>query len=153
MVASRRAAEQAGASFYAPKLVAAAKAKERDAAAAADQSDFARATRLLAEAQSMYQTAALDSKRDADSEWQRTLGLKASAEQLRARAAGRRDAAVKAEADRLAKDLFERGQAKQSDGDAQFGEQKFQAAAQSYQDAAQRYLEATARAQGVRDAR
>jgi hypothetical protein len=153
MAVARRAAEQAGAGFYAPKLFASAKAKERDGVAAADQSDFARATRLFADAQSDYQTAALDSKREADSEWQRALTLKANAERSHARATGRREAAIKVEADRLAKDLFERGEATQSAGDTQFGEQNFQAATQSYQEAAQRYLEATVRAQSVRDAR
>jgi hypothetical protein len=74
-------------------------------------------------------------------------------EQSRSRALARREDAVKAEADRVAKDVFDAGRAKETEADGLAGRQNLTAATHAYDDAGQRYLEATGRAQGIREAR
>ena len=65
----------------------------------------------------------------------------------------RREQAVKAEADRLAKDLFDAAQAKQAEADGLASRQNFAAATPAYQDAAERYMEAAGRAQMAHEAK
>ena len=150
MGGARHTAEQTGAAQYAPKLLAAAQAKERDGQAALGRSEFGPALRLFGEAQSDYQSAAVEAK--AESERQ-VAGLKSSAEQGRARMTARRDGAVKAGADKLAKDLFDTAQAKQAEADGLLRNQNFALASYAYQDAADRYTDATHRAREVREMR
>jgi hypothetical protein len=153
MAGARRAAEQAGASVYARNSLGSAQGKEQEAAGALGRSDFGLAIRLFGDAQSDYQAAAQEAKREAESQGQQVLALKSSAEQSRGRTLSRRDAAVKADAERLAKDLFEGGQARQAEAEGLVTRENFQAATQAYQDAAERYMEAAIRAQGIRDAK
>jgi len=135
-----------GAERHAQKLLAAAQTKEREGQAALDKSDYPAADRLFRGAVSDYQNAA----READLQ----VGMrKSGAEQSKSRAIARRDQAVKAEADRLVKDVFDGAQAKQTEAEAQLRGQNFTAAAQSYQDAADRYVEAGMKAQVARDSR
>jgi hypothetical protein len=153
MTAARRGAEQAGADRYASKLLASAHTKERDGQSAFGRSDYDSAGRLFREAHSDYQSATQEAKREADVEQRQVATLKAAAEQMRGRTVNRRDQAVKAEANRLAKDLFDVAQAKQAEAEGLAGRQNFAAASQAYQDATDRYLEAILRTQVVREAR
>ncbi|MGH9365717.1 MAG: hypothetical protein ACRD1B_10715, partial [Thermoanaerobaculia bacterium] len=154
MTTARHAAEQAGAVRHASskQLLASAETKERDGQAALGRSDYGAAERLFREAHSGYQSAAQEARRDADAET-RVAALKAGSEHSRNRAAARREQAVKAEADHLAKDLFNAAHAKQAEADGLAGRQNFAAANLAYQDAAERYMEAALRAQVVREAR
>jgi predicted Ser/Thr protein kinase len=140
---ARREAERVAAAFYAPKLFAAAQAKEQEGGAALGRSDAAAAIRLLGEAQSEYQAAALEAKRETEKEWQ-LAPLKASVEQARARTRTRREEAIAAEADRLAKDLFAVAQTKHVEADGLAARQSFAAAARAYDEATERYAEAAA---------
>ena len=63
LLAARRAAEEARAAQYAPRLVASAQAKERDANAAFARPDYGQATRLFGEALAQYHAAAQEAKR------------------------------------------------------------------------------------------
>src|SRR4030095_4296419 len=74
-------------------------------------------------------------------------------EQGRSRALVRREEALKAEANRLAKDVFDAAQATQTEAEGLSGRQNYHGASLAYQDAAERYMEATQRAQGVREAK
>ena len=153
MVTARRNAEQAGADHHAAKLLASAQTKERDGQTAFARSEYDAAGRLFREAQSDYQSATQEAKREAEMERRQLAMLKSSAEQSRSKTVTRREDAVKAEADRLAKPLFDAAQAKQTEADGLAGRQDFPAANQAYQDAADRYMEAAMRAQTVRDLR
>lgn len=79
--------------------------------------------------------------------------LKATVEESKGRALMRREQAVKADANRLAKDLFSAAEKKLAEADAQARSQGFEAANRTYQDAAERYMEAGLRAGGVREAK
>ena len=149
MTAARRAAEQAEAPEYAPRLLASAQTRERDGQAALGRSDYGQAAKLFSDAQSDYQSAA----RDADAERRRVSGVKAAADQSRSRMLSRKDEAEKAEAIRLAKDLFDAGQAKQAEADGLMNRQNFAAAGPIYQDAGEKYAEAASRARGLHEAK
>jgi len=146
---ARREAERVAAAFYASKLFAAAQAKEEEGGAALGRSDVAAAIKLLAEAQSQYQAAAVEAKRETDREWQ-LAPLKASVEQARAKARTRREEAIAAEADRLAKDIFAAAQAKHVEADGLAARQSFAAAARAYEEATERYAEASAAGRAAR---
>jgi hypothetical protein len=152
MAGARRAAEQAAAGFHAPRLFASAQTRERDAIATLGQSDYSAALRLFGEAQSEYQAAAQEARQEADAERQ-LAPLRASVEQSRARAAVGRGQALSADAERLAKDLFDAAQAKHVEADSLVTQQNLAAAARAYHDAADRYVVAAQRAQAARGAR
>jgi predicted Ser/Thr protein kinase len=147
---ARRAAEQVAAAYYAGKLFGSAQGKERDATTALERADYESAVRLLGEAESGYQAAAQESRRESETDG-RQATVKASVEQARARTASRREQAVTAQADRLARSLFEMAEAKHGEADSLAKRQDLTAAAQAYQDAAQLYVDAALRAQAARD--
>jgi len=146
---ARREAERVAAAFYASKLFAAAQVKEEEGGAALGRADVAAAIKLLAEAQSQYEAAAVEAKRETDREWQ-LAPLKASVEQARAKARTRHEEAIAAEADRLAKDIFTAAQAKHVEADGLAARQSFAAAARAYDEATERYAEATAAGRAAR---
>ena len=106
---ARRAAEQAGAGRYAQKLLASAQAKERDAEGALGRSDYGTASRLFGEARSDYRAAAQEAERQG-------AAIKATTDQSRRTALALREDALKTEADRLAKVVFDAGSSKADRG-------------------------------------
>ena len=76
--------------------------------------------------------------------------LRSSLDQAHAAAAGRRQQALAAEADQLARDLFDQAQARQVEGDGLASRKELAAAVRAYQDAAERYGEAAIRARAAR---
>jgi len=149
MTAARQAAERVAAGFYARQRFASAQSKERDGDAALGKSDYAAAARLFAEAQSEYQTAMAEAPREEEKERQ-LARLRSSLDQAHAAAAGRRQQALAAEADQLARDLFDQAQARQVEGDGLASRKELAAAVRAYQDAAERYGEAAIRARAAR---
>jgi tetratricopeptide (TPR) repeat protein len=117
MQIARRAADQATADKYAPTLIAAGLAKERDGQTAVGRSDYDLAIRHFRDAQADYQAAAQAAAQEAKKEEtrQQVAALQTSTDQSRKEMEARRDQAVKAEADRLAKNLFDAGQTKQAE--------------------------------------
>jgi len=152
MAAARGTAEQAGASQHAPRLLASAQAKERNAGVALGRSDYGAAERSFRDAESDYQSAAQEAKRASEAQQQVAI-LTSNVEQGRKRALARREEALTIEANRLAKDVFDAAQAKQAEAEGLVNRQNYTAASLAYQDAAERYMEATHRAQGVREAK
>ena len=149
MIAARRAAEQAAAGFYARKRFTAAQSKERDGMAAHGKSDFAAATGRFTEAESEYQASVKEAAVEAEKDAQLAV-LKASLDQAHASVAARRQQALAAEADNLARDLFDRAQARQVEGDELAGRKDLAGAARAYREAAARYGEAMVRARAAR---
>ena len=103
-------------------------------------------------ARSTYQAAVEEARREAATEKQ--LGpVKASVTQSRAATMARREEALAAQADHLARDVFERAQARHVEADGLAGGQSLAAAVQAYQEAAKEYGAATRRAQSAREAK
>jgi hypothetical protein len=152
MQTARRTADQATADKYAPALLAAGHAKESDGQTAFGRSDYDLAIRSFREAQAEYQAAAQEAKKE-EARLQQVAALQTSTDQSRKEMEARRDQAVKAEADRLAKTLFDAGQTKQAEATTLASRQSFAAATKAYQDAAERYREAADRARIMREAR
>ena len=152
MTAARQAAERVAAGFYARNRFLSAQTKEREALAALGKSDYVTAGALFAEAQSEYQAATTEAPREEDK--QRKVGaLNASLDQAHAAVAARRQEALTAQADQLARELFDQAQARQIEGDGLTSRNELAAAARAYQEAAARYGEAAARARATRPAR
>jgi hypothetical protein len=152
MTAARQAAERVAAGFYARNRFLSAQTKERDALAALGKSDYVTAGALFGEAQSEYEAATTEAPRE--EEKQRKVGaLSASLDQAHAAVAARRQEALTARADQLARDLFDQAQARQIEGDGLTSRNDLAAAARAYQEAAARYGEAAARARALRPAR
>jgi hypothetical protein len=99
-----------------------------------------------AEAQAKRETEAREAQT-------RIANLRSESEQSLNRMAAWRDQALKAEADRLAKNLFDAARTKHAEADQLASRQDFAAANRAYQEAAGKYSEATLRAQFVREAR
>jgi hypothetical protein len=140
------------AGFYARKRFGSAQGKERDGLAALGKADYAAAAGLFAAAQAEYQAAAVEAPREEENERQ-LARLRTGLDQAHAAAAARRQQALAAGADQLARDLFDQAQARQVEGDGLASRKDLVAAARAYQDAAARYEEATARARAARPAR
>jgi serine/threonine protein kinase len=115
MTAARHAAEQAAAGFYARKRFSSAQGKERDGMTALGKSDYAGAAGRFTEAQSDYQAAVKESVLEADLTAQLAV-LRTNLDQAHAAVAARRQQALAADADNLARDLFDRAQARQVEG-------------------------------------
>jgi hypothetical protein len=148
----KRAAEQAAAGFYAPRMLASARAKELDGVEALGRSDYDSAVRLLDEARATYEAAVEGARRDAETEKQ--LGpVKASVTEWRAATIARWEEALAMQADHLARNIFERAQARHVEADGLAGGQSFAAAVQAYQEAAKDYEAATRRARSAREAK
>ena len=152
MNAARRTAEQAAAGFYARKRFTSAQDKERDAMTALGKSEYAGAARLFGEAQSEYQAAVKESALEADLTAQ-AAKLRTNLDEAHAAVAARRQQALAAGADNLARDVFDRAQARQVEGDEMATRKDLAGAARAYREAAERYGEAMSRARAARPAR
>ncbi len=152
MAGAKRAAEQVAAGFFAHKRFTSAQSKERDGIAALRQSDYGAAIRLLVEAQSEYQVAAQEARQE-EERGRQLAPLRASLEQAQAAAAAGRQQALVAEADQLARDLFDPAQARHVEADRLANHQDLAAAARAYQEAAERYAGAMLRARAARAAK
>jgi eukaryotic-like serine/threonine-protein kinase len=152
MTAAKQAAERVAAAFYARNRFASAQTKERDGVAALGNSDYAAAASLFSAAQSDYQTAMAEAPQEEEKERQ-LARLRANLDEAHAAVAARRQQALAAEADRLARDVFDQAQARQVEGDGLAGRKDFAAAARAYQDASERYGEAASRARAARPVR
>ncbi|MGH7331295.1 MAG: hypothetical protein ACREKS_00845, partial [Candidatus Rokuibacteriota bacterium] len=147
--AARRVAEQVAAGFFVHKRFTSAQSTEREAMAALERSDHGAAMRLFAEAQSEYQVVAQEAKRE-EARDRQLAPLKANLEQAHAAVTARRQQALAAEADQLARDIFHQAESRQVEGDGLARHQDLVAAAQAYRDAAERYGEAILRARAAR---
>jgi serine/threonine protein kinase len=152
MTAARQAAERVAAGFYARNRFASALMKEREGMAALGKSDYLAASALFAEARSEYQAAMVDAPREEENQ-RKLTALSASLDQAHAAVAARRQEALTAQADQLARELFDQAQARQVEGDEFASRKDLAAAARAYQQAAVRYGEATARARAARPVR
>ena len=152
MLAARQGAERVAAGFYARNRFSSAQSKEREGMAALGRQDYAAAVGLFGQAQSDYQAATAQVPREEESQHQLDR-LKSSLDQAHAAAAERRQQALAARADQLARDLFDQAQARQVEGDGLAGRKELAAAARAYQEAAERYGEATTKARAARPAR
>jgi hypothetical protein len=76
--------------------------------------------------------------------------VKGNLDQAHASAAARRQEALTAEADKVARDVFDQAQAKQVEADGLVNRKDLAAATRAYQEAADRYGEAVVRARAVR---
>ena len=149
MTEAKRAAERVAAEFFARKRFAAAQSKERDGITALGKSDYAAAIGLFGDARSEYQAALQEVPAEEEKERQRTL-VKGNLDQAHASAAARRLEALAAEADKVARDVFDQAQAKQVEADGLVNRKDLAAATRAYQEAADRYGEAVVRARAVR---
>jgi hypothetical protein len=149
MTAARQAAERVAAGFYARNRFLSAQTKEREGMAALGKSDYAAASALFARAQSEYEAATAEVPREEENQ-RRLAALSASLDQAHASVAASRQQALAAQADQLARELFDDAQARQVRGDDLASRKDLAAAARAYQEAAARYGEATARARAVR---
>jgi eukaryotic-like serine/threonine-protein kinase len=149
MVEAKRAAERVAAEFFARKRFEAAQGKERDGMTALGKSDYAAAIGRFTEARAEYQAALQEVPAEEEKERQRSL-VQANLDQAHAAAATRRQEALVAEADKVARDVFDQAQAKQVEGDNLVSRKNLAAATRAYQEAADRYGEAVVRALAVR---
>ena len=149
MMAARQAAERVAAGFYARNRFLSARTKEREGMAALGKSDYTAAGALFVQAQSEYEAATAEVPREEENQ-RRLAELSASLDQAHASVAASRQQALAAQADQLARGLFDDAQARQVEGDGLASRKDLAAAARAYQEAAARYGEATARARAVR---
>jgi serine/threonine-protein kinase len=152
MNAARRSAEQAAAGFYARKRFNSAQDKERDGMTALGKSEYAAAAGLFSQAQSEYQASVKESALEADLTAQ-AAKLRTNLDEAHAAAAARRQQALAAGADNLARDVFDRAQARQVEGDELATRKDLAGATRAYREAAERYGEAMSRARAARPAR
>jgi serine/threonine-protein kinase len=152
MTAARQAAERVAAGFYARNRFLSAQTKDRAGMAALGRSDYIAASTLFTEARSEYQAAAVEAPREEENQ-RKLAALRASLDEAHAAVAARRQEALVAQADQLARELFDRAQARQVEGDGLASRKDLAAAARAYQEAAAHYDEATARARTARPTR
>jgi serine/threonine protein kinase len=149
MAEAKRAAERVAAEFFARRRFEAAHGKERDGMTALGKSDYTAAIGLFTEARSEYQAAAQEAPAEEEKERQQSV-LRSTLDEAHAAAAARRQEALTAEADKVAREVFDQAQAKQVEGDRLAGRNNLIAATRAYKEAADRYAEATVRARAVR---
>ena len=148
VASAKRAAEQVAARFYAYRRFVSAQDKEREGAAALGRAEYKTAIRLLGEAQAAYQAAAQEARLEAERD--RQLGpARAGLDQAHTAAAAGRQQALAAEANRLAREVFDQAQARQVEADGLASRQDLAAATRAYQDAAERYGEAILQARAA----
>jgi protein kinase-like protein len=143
MAKARRAAEGAAANFYAPKLFKSAQDKEEEAATAFKRPDYDSAIQLFAQAQAAYEAAEQEAKKGAEA-----ARLEEIVQGVRGDTLTRQAEAIKAGADRLAKDVFERAESKHREADRLANARDHQAAVKAYREAAKLYQDAMAASQG-----
>jgi len=149
MTAAKQAAEGVAAGFYARARFASAQSKERDGAAAMGRGEYAAAGSRFAEAQAEYQAALAEVPREEEKERQLAL-LRSDLDQAHAAVAARRRQALAAEADQLARDVFDQAQTRQVEGDGLASRKELAAATRAYRDAAEGYAAAERRARAAR---
>ena len=146
---AKRAAERVVAQFFARKRFEAAQSKERDGMTALGKSDYAAAIGLFTEARTEYLAAAQAAPAEEEKARQQTV-LRSTLDEAHASAAARRQEALSAEADKVAREVFDQAQAKQVEGDRLVSRNDLIAATRAYKEAAGRYAEAIVRARAVR---
>jgi serine/threonine protein kinase len=146
---AKRAAERVVAQFFARKRFEAAQSKERDGMTALGKSDYAAAIGLFTEARTEYLAAAQAAPAEEEKARQQTV-LRSTLDEAHASAAARRQEALSAEADKVAREVFDQAQAKQVEGDRLVSRNDLIAATRAYREAADRYAEAIVRARAVR---
>jgi len=150
---ARSAAEDAGARQHVPEFLDRLEAKERDASAALNRREYGLAVRLFDEVGADYQTAARQAQRVVHAARRELSALGVSVEQARARMHIRRTDAVAAEAERLAKPLYDAAQAKHVEADSLATSANLTATREAYQEASERYVDAELKAKAVREVR
>jgi len=154
---ARAQAEKANAKRYAAKAWQDAQKEDADAQAFLRSKGSVAAQPLLKEAQQAFERARSEALKAADAERQKASSdAKAMAASVadQERVTGTaRDQALTSEADRLAKEIFDSGRAKESEAKGLLNKQAYAQAAAAYQDAAGLYGEANKRAQIVRQER
>ena len=146
---AKRAAERVAAPFFARKRFEAAQSKERDGMTALGKSDYAAALGLFTEARTEYLAAAQEVPAEEEKDRQQNV-LRSTLDEAHAAVAARRQEALTAEADKVAREVFDQAQAKQVEGDRLVSRNNLIAATRAYKEAADRYAEATVRARAVR---
>jgi serine/threonine-protein kinase len=146
---AKRAAERVAAQFFARKRFEAAQSKERDGMTALGKSDYAAALGLFTEARTEYLAAAQEVPAEEEKDRQQNV-LRSTLDEAHAAVAARRQEALTAEADKVAREVFDQAQAKQVEGDRLVSRNNLIAATRAYKEAADRYAEATVRARAVR---
>jgi len=146
---AKRAAERVAAQFFARKRFEAAQSKERDGMTALGKSDYAAALGLFTEARTEYLAAAQEVPAEEEKDRQQNV-LRSTLDEAHAAVAARRQEALTAEADKVAREVFDQAQAKQVEGDRLVSRNNLVAATRAYNEAADRYAEATVRARAVR---
>jgi hypothetical protein len=149
MAEAKRAAERVAAQFFARKRFEAAQSKERDGMTALGKSDYAAALGLFTEARTEYLAAAQEVPAEEEKDRQQNV-LRSTLDEAHAAVAARRQEALTAEADKVAREVFDQAQAKQVEGDRLVSRNNLIAATRAYKEAADRYAEATVRARAVR---
>jgi len=149
MTAAKQAAEGVAAGFYARARFASAQSKERDGAAAMGRGEYAAAGSRFTEAQAEYQAALAEVPREEEKERQLAL-LRSDLDQAHAAVAAQRRQALGAEADQLARDVFDQAQTRQVEGDGLASRKELAAATRAYRDAAEGYAAAERRARAAR---
>lgn len=117
--------------------------------AALQKSDYGGAIGLFAEAQSEYQAAVKEAGQEEERVRQLAVA-RTGLDQAHALVAARRQEALAAEADNLARDLFDQAQARQVEGDGLVNRKDLAGAARAYREAAERYGEAALKARAAR---
>ena len=149
MTAAKQAAEGVAAGFYARARFASAQSKERDGAAAMGRGEYAAAGSRFTEAQAEYHAALAEVPREEEKERQLAL-LRSDLDQAHAAVAAQRRQALGAEADQLARDVFDQAQTRQVEGDGLASRKELAAATRAYRDAAEGYAAAERRARAAR---
>jgi hypothetical protein len=163
-VKARQDAERAGAPSRAPRAFALAQQREGEAEAALKGQDAASAKLQFRRVEQRYKQAIKEAERAATEEKKRSAALhpppsdagqsreqaKLESEAQQQVAVLTREEAVRIEANRFAKDVFDAAQAKLAEAERLFSSRNYAAASLAFQDATARYLEATRRTQGVR---
>jgi predicted Ser/Thr protein kinase len=145
-VHARRIAEEADAERDATAEWTAAAAKEAEAEVALRRDDHAAATALFAEVARAYGVAAQTALREA------VRRERARADEIRGRADDRRRLAEGADAARHAHALWEAAEARSSEGQAAFAQERYSSAGQRFNEAIELYGRAEATARKVREA-
>jgi len=164
-VKARQDAERAGAPSRAPRTFALAQQKESEAEATLVGRDAVSAKMAFQKARQGYQQATKEAEQIATGEQkQRAAEQQARASQPDATPEAKqeseaqqqvavliREEAVRLEANRLAKDVFDAAEAKQAEAEKLVSRRNYAAASLAFQDATARYMEATRRTQVARD--
>jgi serine/threonine-protein kinase len=152
MADARRAAERVAAVFFARKRFTEAQDKEREGMAALQKANYRAAIGLFAEARSDYQAAVQESAQEEERVRQLAVA-RTDLDQVHALVAARRQEALAAGADQLARDVFDQAHVRQLDGDGLASRKDLVGATRAYREAAERYGEAVIKARAARGTR